>query len=162
MDMRITLHGMEELQAALNQLPKSLSKAVLRRALTKAGQPVLHAARAGVPIGEGDLLRSLDIRPMLTKRQRRLRRKAGRGGAADVFIGPTFPMGRHGHLVEFGTVKMGARPFLRPAWDSNKSTVFAIFKKALWSEILAATRRLVKRAAAGTISRAQAVELLGP
>jgi HK97 gp10 family phage protein len=156
-----TLYGARELENALRQLPTSVAKATLRGVLVKAGEPVVHAARALAPVDRGDLAASIGIRSILTRRQRRARRAGGRGGAADVFIGPSFPMGAHGHLIEFGTVKMRARPFLRPAWDANKRHVLETVRAELWKALATAARRLAKKAAAGRISAKQAAEIMG-
>jgi HK97 gp10 family phage protein len=37
----------------------------------------------------------------------------------------------HAHLLEFGTVKMSARPFIRPAWDQTQGEALKIYRKEL-------------------------------
>lgn len=157
MTITVRVAGLKELDEALKQLPKSVGKTVLRNALKKAAAPVVADAKANAPRDRGDLAESIDIRATLTRRQRRMR---ARRGAVEMFIGPSFPLGAHGHLVEFGTVKMPARPFLRPAWDSNKERVLETFGKLIWAELAKAAKRLAKRAAKGTLSAKQAAEIL--
>lgn len=53
---------------------------------------------------------------------------------------------RHGHLVEFGTVKTGARPFLWPAAEQGRSAYVKAFAKFVEKKIAAAVRRKAKRA----------------
>jgi len=140
---RVEMLGFRELEQALLELPKAVAKSALRQALKKAGQPVVADAQRKVPVLTGELLGSLDIRSTLSKRQRRGRAKAG---DVEMFIGPSWPKGAHGHLVEFGTSKMAARPFLRPAWDANKERVLAAIGKELWASIEKAARRLARKA----------------
>lgn len=157
--VRFEIVGVKELERALAQLPKSVSKGVLRSALKTAGQPVVAAAKANCPRDRGDLAESITIRSTLSRRQRR-RRRVRQRFAAEMFIGPSWPQGAHGHLVEFGTSKMPARPFLRPAWDANKRRALDTIGKEIWRAIAKAARRLAKRAEAGKLSAKQARELL--
>lgn len=168
--LKVTFHGAKELDEALTQLPRSVAKSVLIKAMKNAGKPIADHARSLAPVDEGRLAESIDVRQTLTRRQRRGR---SRRGAAAIFIGPTFPMGRHGHLVEFGTGPryhkktgkyvgmMSARPFLRPAWDSGRSRALDILRAEIWRELAAAARRLARKAEAGKISAQHRAELLG-
>jgi HK97 gp10 family phage protein len=42
----------------------------------------------------------------------------------------------HAHLLEFGTSRQPAQPYMRPAWDSTKQAVLENIRAALWAEIL--------------------------
>jgi hypothetical protein len=70
------------------------------------------------------------------------------------YVGPQYPAGAHGHLIEFGhrLVRNGQvlgwvnpKPFMRPAADETKSEQEAAIK----SELQAAARRAERRAAKG-------------
>lgn len=50
----------------------------------------------------------------------------------------------HGHLLEFGTVKMSPRPFLRPAADTTKQEVAQTTIKALARGIFREAKKLAK------------------
>ena len=52
---------------------------------------------------------------------------------------------RHGHLIEFGTVKQAARPFLWPAARSRKGAYINVFAKVLRKKTEAAVRRKRKK-----------------
>ena len=52
---------------------------------------------------------------------------------------------RHGHLIEFGTVRTAARPFLWPAGQSGKSGFTNKFSKILKKRIEAAVKRRARR-----------------
>jgi HK97 gp10 family phage protein len=151
------LHGAKELEAALNELPKRLAKTTLRRALVKAAEPVKNdaAARAGA-IRPG-LAKSIALRPTLSRRQRKGRKKGP--GEVEVFLGPSAARRGLAHLIEFGTGPrrqrttgrytgvMPARPFMRPAWEAGKHGIVDRLGKILWEEIKRAADRLAKRQA---------------
>lgn len=148
------LAGVEDLAALFDQLPRAVGKQVLTRALAKAGLPVAIAARAMAARSSGPgphLADGIAIGTQLTRTQRR---QAPPAGGVTVFVGARTP---NAHLVEFGTGprftrsgryagRMPAKPFLRPAWDTNKGRVLEILKAELWAELLKAARRLRKRA----------------
>ncbi len=53
---------------------------------------------------------------------------------------------RHGHLVEFGTVRSQAYPFLYPALRAGKSAYIGLFAQTLEKKIMARVRREAKKA----------------
>lgn len=140
---RIEVTGFRELERALLELPNAVAKSVLRKALKKAGAPVVDAAQSLAPRATGALAESIEVKSSLVRRQRRRRRKQG---DVELFIGATWPTGAHAHLLEFGTSKMAKRPFLRPAWDANKGRVLDIFQNELRIAIVKAARRLARKA----------------
>ena len=52
-----------------------------------------------------------------------------RGGQSKEFIGVVSASAEYAIHLEFGTVNMGARPFLRPALIGNRKKIEAIFKR---------------------------------
>lgn len=149
-NVRFELVGAKELDKALAQLPRATSRTVLRKTLTKAAEPVLTMAQYLVPVDQGDLKRSLKIGTSLSSRQRKI---AGRSGEVMVYVGASHPMGAHAHLVEFGTAKTPAQPFLRPAWDRQKGKALRIFQAEIWKEIVKAAESLAKKATKRTLSK---------
>lgn len=151
-----------EIDKMLSELPKSMSKTVLRNALKKAAAPIRDAAEAGAPVGDGALKDSFKID---TKRGGR--RPKSRSGVY-VFTGSTAP---HSWIVEHGTGpryhengkyvgQMPARPFFRNAWDANKGKAFGILVKEIGNEFMKAAKRLASRAGSGTLSKAATKALL--
>lgn len=51
---------------------------------------------------------------------------------------------RYGSMIEHGTVKMGPRPFLRPAFDNNVSKLGETMRAAGERRVLAAVRKMKK------------------
>lgn len=140
--------GGKELEAALMQLPKATAKNVLKRALERAAAPVVIEAESLAPRGPtGNLIASLDVSTKLKSSQ-----KTGHPVGVELYIGAKTPPGYHAHLLEFGTAKMAARPFLRPAWDSTKQKVLSEISAEIWKALSKAARTLARKAAKGTLT----------
>jgi HK97 gp10 family phage protein len=160
--VKLKIDGLEEIQAALRELPKATAKGVIRRVLLKRAQPIVNDARQKAPVKTGRLRDSITARVRTgggagkaafaeAMRQGASRAEAGQaaraanraaGGAVEVLIGPTKDT-FYGHLVEFGTEHSAPAPFMRPAWDANKMNVLQGVKDDLWDE----TKRVVARRA---------------
>lgn len=152
---RIRIEGLQEVQKALRELPKATAKNIIRRILKKRGEPIAEAARKHVPIDEGDLKNSIAVSTKLSKRQKRMHRKPDPNDV-EVYVGP----GPHpqAHWLEFGTDErthasgksvgdVPKKPFMRPAWDSQRRGVLVGIRQDLWTEIKNAADRLARKAA---------------
>lgn len=144
---RATVHGLRELEAALDDLPKATARNVLKRTLTKAAKPLDDAMSAGAPVLTGALGTSVITGPSskLTSRQKRDAKQDGKH-FAEVHVGTSDPAGQ---FQEFGTFKEPAQPFGRPAWDTTKNGVLESIKTQLGTEIEKAAARLARKAAKG-------------
>lgn len=144
--MRVTVkvEGLRQLDAALGELPKATGRNVLRRALIKAGTPILDDARARAPVDTGWLAGSHTIGSKLSRRQRAAARKDTKS-FAEVHLGPA-PSSR-AIVQEFGSETQGPQPYMRPAWDAGKRGALDIFKAELGAEIDKAAKRLAAKAA---------------
>ncbi|MDP2129996.1 MAG: HK97-gp10 family putative phage morphogenesis protein [Erythrobacter sp.] len=145
------IEGLRELEAALADLPKTTGKNVLGRVLKKAAAATVADAQSNAPRDTGGLSASIIVGAKLNGRQTSLNRQQlkNRSGV-EMFIGPSYEKGkggRHGHLLEFGTVNMPAQPFMRPAWDANKDAALRTIADDLGSEIEKAAARLARKAA---------------
>lgn len=142
--VKLKIDGLKELDEALGQLPKATARAVLRKVLKEAGQPLAQTMRAKAPREEGNLIESIDVGTKLTKRQAALHRKeGGPKDFAEAFVGPNDPAGVQ---QEFGNHRHPPKPFARPAWDSQQSNVLFIISNRLGVVIEEAAKRLAKRA----------------
>lgn len=179
----VTVSGFRELEAALAELPKATGRNVLKRTLIKAGQPIAERARELVPVQSGQLKSSIMISPRIKNtvgyaeysaamraglgkeaavRALRDVRRSAKGSFAEMFVGPAVPAGFYGHLVEFGTSRTQAQPFMRPAWDAMQGRALAIIRAELGNEIIAAARRIArsKKATAEVKYRASLAALM--
>lgn len=159
----VKITGLDETVAALKALPKELG--------SKGGGPVRHALHAAAtvmrdeairlaPHGEtGNLKRNIYLyrdrnpkastgateRYLLGVRKGRgqykataLNKKLGRVGGS--FVGPR-GNAYYWFYVEFGTVKMGGKPFLRPAFESKKNEVVGVFSEDLKKQVASAVAK---------------------
>lgn len=141
----VKVEGLKELEQALKQLPQANAKAVLRRTLKEAGQPIAKTARALAPKLEMHLSESIDVDMKLSRRQRGLHKKQS---PVEMFVGPGPDPAAH--LQEFGSGPgHHAQPFMRPAWDQNKDQALETIANLTWIEIEKAAARLAKKAARG-------------
>lgn len=142
------VRGVEETLAALREFPKATGRAVLRRALVKAANPVAVAARSYSPDDPStpapDLKSSIGVATQLTRRHRGTKQDE-----VEVYVGPTRQSGRavlnYAAIQEFGSYKQAARPFMRPAWERTKALVLSILTRELATEFEKAAARLDRK-----------------
>lgn len=140
----VKLYGAKELDRALGQLTKTTAKAVLRKVMKEAAEPLAQAARQKAPKDEYHLHDSIDVSTRLSKRQSMMhRREAGRS-FQEMFVGTNNPAGVQ---QEFGNERHPAQPFMRPAWDQEKMNVLDGIGARLGGEITKAAERLARKAA---------------
>jgi HK97 gp10 family phage protein len=108
----------EDISKRLKELGPRVARKHGQKAVREGLKPVLAEARRQVPVDTGALKRSLRIV--------NLKRRFGGVVAAQVRS-----LAPHAHLIEFGTVKMAAQPFLRPALDSGAQRVFDVLGRQL-------------------------------
>jgi HK97 gp10 family phage protein len=146
----LKFEGAKELEAGLMELSGVAATAVVRTALTDSLKPVAASAAGRVAHDTGRLERSIGIGTRLTKRQKGLNRPIVSAQGVEAYVGPGVVGGRydgrHGHLVEFGTVHMRPRPFMRPAWLSNLQAVFNGLASTMGAELAKAAKRAARKA----------------
>lgn len=145
-----TITGLKELQAALKELPDRIAKNVLRGAVN-AGATLIKkeaANRAPVytgPVSAGHPPPGTLKRSVYQKQIRDLSNKVKQTFYVGVRKGKEFrKQGKSGNLsqdayyarfVEFGTAKMPAKPFLRPAFEAKKEEATNAIKAYLEKRI---------------------------
>lgn len=168
MKLSVSVSGLAALDKALGNLPKATARNVVKRTLEKAAVPMVDEARRLAPIGDtGKLHDSIAVSSRVKNKVgmaeygaamraglgtaaarsalRQARRNSpGSGAFAQVFIGPSKGKGVLGYAsaVEFGTVKMPPKPYMRPAWDATKDRCLSIIKGELRDQIIMAARRV--------------------
>jgi HK97 gp10 family phage protein len=140
------LKGADKLLAALKDLEPKLAKGVLSKAMRAGAKPILETAKAMAPVDTGDLRRSLKIRAI--KRNRKGRVGVVISTDKGFFKGDTFYAAFH----EFGTSRMPARPFIRPAFDAHKVSSVKIIGNEIWSGIRAVTTGAARDSLQGALA----------
>lgn len=117
--------GLQELERKLLGLGPAVSTRIGEDALIAAARPILATARRLVPVKTGKLKRSITTRKISARGTSLLART----------IGFNAPGRFYSHLVEFGTSRSAARPFMRPAIDSNADRSILEMGRRLWTGI---------------------------
>jgi HK97 gp10 family phage protein len=137
------IEGLKELDEALSEFPRATAKAIGRRVLKEAGEPIARTACQLAPKDKWHLHEGIGVGTKLTKRQAALHEKFSRD-AVEVHVGA----GGHpqAHLREFGGDGNAPQPFMRPAWDSQKDMALTIVVNGLKVEIEKAAARARRKA----------------
>lgn len=155
--MKVTMKfaGGRDLERALGEIAKQATRrAVGRRALRAAGEPILQAMKDKAPDDpKTNGLKDLKSSLAMSSRQRSKRGGAYRpesSGEVVVHIGPT----RHGYpqavMQEYGTGHHPPHAYIRPAWDAEGGeAALDRIGEALGSEIDKAAKRQAARARRG-------------
>lgn len=159
----VRMEGLSDLLQKLKELPPAIGSkggGPLRRALFAATKLMRDDAQARAPVDTGRLRRNViafrDRDPRssgvteqyaITFRRGKQFRERGRRGYHTSSRGDKDAF--YGRWIEFGTSKMPAQPFLRPAFEANKQASAELFRTKLASAIQAAVKKMQRRAARG-------------
>ena len=113
---RVSLSGVREVQQALDRLPAIVVERVQGPGLEAAAEVVRRTARNNAPVRTGALRNSI----IAVRQAAFLRGQKIRNGAAVVFAGGN--RAPHANIVEHGSVRVPATPFLEPALFGTAST----------------------------------------
>ena len=145
MGIGVTFTDTTNLEAELAKMPLALRGKYLSRALKAVAGIVVDEAKRLCPQPgyPGDNPEFKPLRDTITSVVREY------SNSFSIFIGPSWPAGAHGHLVEFGhrtaSGQTAPHPFLRPAADNTKA------KQA--AELDAAIKRAVEEMVTGIRKR---------
>ena len=145
----VQIKGLDALAKALKELPDRVAKNGLRAAVYAGAKVIRDEAKLQAPVATGTMKRAVILKQIpelsnknkqtffVTVRQGKKYRKQGKKGnlSQDAW---------YWRFVEFGTVKMSARPFLRPAFDMKKNDALTAIKTRLAERIEQAARELKK------------------
>ena len=156
----VKIEGLKELQEAMNQLPLEIQKRPLRSAVSAGAKVIMDEAIRGAPQGETGNLRKAIYRYRSRSQSRTgqetflvgvrkgkkeyvdsaRNRRFGRVGKKYTVEGEAF----YWRFVEFGTSKMPARPFLRPAFESKKNQAVETIRNRLAIAIEQTAKKMKK------------------
>lgn len=157
----VTVEGFADLHKGLKQLTRATERNVLKRAATKAMQPVLDLARDYAPVKSGKLRASINLKvgfddPEFRARSRAAFRTTGSargvkrtkgGGQVLAQVRAGGAAAPHATFIELGRVHAAAHPFLRPAFDGQQQNIMASLRDTLTIEVRKALQRKARRAA---------------
>lgn len=138
------ISGMAELAKTLGGLAANVQRNALRKAVSSGAAIIRNEARAIAPVDTGEMRRDVQMKRERTAdsqiatyavyvrsgKKSRLAGKA-RGVERDSF---------YWRFVEFGTSKMAARPFMRPAFEAKKNEAAEMIRDTLRQRIAEITK----------------------
>jgi HK97 gp10 family phage protein len=130
------LTGHAELKQTLNRLPSAVTEPHQRTALMKGAELIRSEASALAPRGKGEHIADNIVIDALTVSELDKNVEVPPGTEAVVQVGPKRGF-FYGYFLEYGTSKMGAQPFMRPAVDTKSRPALAVALSHLWESILA-------------------------
>lgn len=153
-NLTVKINGLNELQKAMNALGRKASNRIAVKAMRKGGAIIRDKARANAPVLKetvphrkaGTLKKAIHsrtkvgrngktntyvwVKGLSTKQILKFKDKTGKGSAYN----PRDPF--YWRFIEFGTSKMPARPFLRPAFEQSKAKAAEEIITTLHDEII--------------------------
>lgn len=142
----VRIEGLKELNEALQQLPQELRAGPLRRAVSAAAKVVQDQAVQYAPEDEGTLKRAIY----------RARDKENSSAVQESYIvgiryGKRYRRRKqdawYWRFLEFGTSKLAARPFIRPAFDTTHNQQLEAMRERLSRSIELAAAKLARKKA---------------
>lgn len=134
----VKVEGLRELGEAMSALSSDIANRVSRSATNAGAQVIRKRAQALAPVATGNLRKNIIVRRLrepsgrltqeyiVTVRKGKVTKRQAASGLSDAY---------YARFVEFGTVKMAARPFLRPAYDAGKTEAVDAIKAKLRDRI---------------------------
>ena len=116
----------KKLMKGLQKFPANIQKNVMNGAIRAGAAYVRDEAKKRVPVRSGTLKRSLTVRKVRVRDKNLVKYKVvlthGKGAKNDAY---------YGSMVEFGTSKLPAQPFMRPAAQQSAPKVVEASRKYL-------------------------------
>lgn len=144
------LQGFKELADALKELPQRIARNSLRAATSAGAALIRNDARARAPVDTGEMKKDIQIkRDRHTEGDHVARYSVFvRGGKKSRLSGKARNVDKdsfYWKFVEFGTSKMPAKPFMRPAYEANKESAVDAIGKRLDEQIQKHARGLARQ-----------------
>lgn len=154
------IEGLAQLNATLRALPERLEKNVVLGALRAAAQVIRKDAMSRVPVLQsphqnrkpGTVRRAITVRRSRTAKNSVYVGVAGlsrksiaafkASGAQKGATNPDDPY--YWIFLEFGTAKMAARPFLRPAFEARKFEAIRRFEEYMKKRLVKEAQKLAR------------------
>lgn len=145
----LKLTGFKELADAMRELGPRVAKNTLRRAVSAAATEVRNEARNRAPVDTGEMRRDI-----MVKRERDTKGEMSAKYSVFVLTGKKSRIkgmrrnvdrnSFYWRFMEFGTSKMAAKPFMRPAYEAKKEDAVRIIGEKLDEGIQKAAAELAK------------------
>lgn len=156
MGSTVKLTGVAEMKTQLKQLTERMRQGVYARGIYEGAKTIQNAVIARAPVRTGNLKKNIIVykdrkpenatvhysvlvrRIKVARKVKRLIRQAAKQGVEINFSDSAF----YWRFLEFGTSKMRARPFFRPAIEAVKGALVSIVGGKLQSGIDRAVKQV--------------------
>lgn len=129
-----------DLEKRLNAIPAAIL-AALRPALVRSAEEVAAGSRALAPKDSGDLADSITVTaPGETTPAYAAEGGKRTAGPNQALVTVGDEQVRYAHMLEFGTVKMEAQAFLRPAWRIARPRIMNRIKRVISAAVKKAAK----------------------
>ena len=135
MKMTGRIEGGLQLSRALRSLPEAVSNRVVKSALLAAAEPIQNTGSAIAPRAPGapDLAEHIVISVARREEPGDVAVVIGPANERRADTGTNYSV--QGLMVELGTARMRAQPFMRPAFEANAEQSFRTLQRLLWDAI---------------------------
>ena len=131
--------GLRELQAKLQQMAPNVARNGLRAATSAGAALIRDEAKARAPVDTGEMKRDIQMkRDRESATYRAVYSVYVRAGKKSRLSGKARGVDKDSYywrFVEFGTCKMAARPFMRPAFEAQKEAAVEAIRDKLAQRI---------------------------
>lgn len=140
MQIKIEVDGLKELEKQILKLGAIEGKKVLRKSAMFATNPVVKEMKAKAPVAAGVIKRKVrgkefEIEPGTLRKNIKRRNIFGKDGFTYQQLIYVSRKAFWGSFFEFGTSKITAKPFMRPAFDNGKHLIIQRFKDKMRQNI---------------------------
>lgn len=150
---KVKFESFKQVARNMDKLAEKIERQAMRESITKASRPIVREAKNRLkPYKDTGLLaKSIKRRVRTYKSSKMVLIAIGPDrnvvGSAESESGQTRtrrPV-RYAHLVEFGTRRTRARPFMRPSFDTKKGESELIYRREMKPAIQRIARRVNKK-----------------
>lgn len=131
----VRIDGLKDTLRALDDLGGKLRGRVLRKALQASQKPLVQAARARVPVRTRTLRKSLGAKVKIYREGHGVAVTGPRVSIVGEYRGRKVRPAKYAHLVEHGTVRAAAHPFLEPASQSSQGAMLTAMTRVIQGEL---------------------------
>lgn len=126
MSIKVELEGMDRVIKKFNKLAHEDMLKALEAPATELSNETMQRMKQRAPVRTGFLRSDIRVIQKAVGKKGMLIRVGTRGGRS-----AGEKEARHATLLEYGTVKMAARPFMRPALDSMRQRAIDSIRRAV-------------------------------
>ncbi|TDY23941.1 HK97 gp10 family phage protein [Paraburkholderia sp. BL6665CI2N2] len=134
MAVKLTIENAAALTSAIDALEQVASESVLRQATVAGARVILAEAKLRAPVGDATYEHKGGTYAPGTLRDSLLiayDKEQSVAGLRATYLVTWSKDAFYGRFLEFGTSKMAAQPFLRPAYDATKQAAAAAFSTVI-------------------------------